>query len=171
MQKNSLNSQHFSNIEWTQTCSSIDDQTQTPYFVLEHQTLKLIGPLLYLLTFSSSRLEYPFINIERIWMRSSFGNQTRTSNFEHSLTWKSADMNIAFRFISWPWKKYFIQQTLPTKSFSNDFFSQRTFGATGEKEFLKFKLRMVIAKLYRFYPLRNVRITIIEISSKENTIV
>ena len=130
--------------------------------------MKLIGPLLYLLTFSSSRLEYPFINIERIWMRSSFGNQTRTSNFEHSLTWKSADMNIAFRFISWPWKKYFIQQTLPTKSFSNDFFSQRTFWCNCWKRVLKFKLRMVIAKLCRFYPLRNVRIAMIEISSKKN---
>ena len=37
---------HFSKIEWTRTCSFVNDRTRTPYFwlrTIEHQTSNLIG--------------------------------------------------------------------------------------------------------------------------------
>ena len=55
---------HFSNIERTRTCSSIGDQTRTPYLwprKIEHQTSK--RPLLDLLNYSSNRLENHFFQI------------------------------------------------------------------------------------------------------------
>ena len=59
---------HFLNFEWTQTCSSIVNWTQTPYFRFwtnRHQTLNLIAYSLDLQNYSSNRLELRFLNIER----------------------------------------------------------------------------------------------------------
>ena len=54
---------HFLNVERIRTCSSIGDQTWTPYFWLrtnEHGTLNLIGLLLDLLDYSSNWLKLHF---------------------------------------------------------------------------------------------------------------
>ena len=54
----------LSNIKRTQTCSSIGDQTRTPYFWLrtnEHCTLNLIRLSLDLLNYSSNWLKHHFL--------------------------------------------------------------------------------------------------------------
>ena len=63
---------HFSNIEWTRTCSSIGDRTGTPYFwlrTIEHRTSNLIGLWLNLLNYSSNWLSSKWHKIYKLFWR------------------------------------------------------------------------------------------------------
>ena len=87
---------HFSHIERTRTCSSIGDQTQTPYFLLwtnENLTLNLIGFSQYLLQFyrgdsniifwTSNKLEHFHLLVIEL-QHPNFGFEW--INFEHRST-------------------------------------------------------------------------------------
>ena len=62
---------HFSNIEWTRTCSSIGDRTGTPYFwlrTIEHRTSNLMmGLWLNLLNYSLNWLSSKLHKIHKLF--------------------------------------------------------------------------------------------------------
>ena len=72
---------HFLNIKRTQTCSSIGDQTQTPYFWLRTNELRTLNVILTRTSiFSTSNelkhvhlvvieLEHPIFGLERLYIK------------------------------------------------------------------------------------------------------
>ena len=78
---------HFSNIERTRTCSSIGDQTRTPYFFILNDRTSNFEPNRTFTRFTNlqncslNRLEHHFLDIEQTQTCSSFTNRTQAPYF------------------------------------------------------------------------------------------